>query len=39
VSVTLKLLHHSNKQFIKNLYQYDACGWGFSAFNKSICYW
>jgi len=30
VSVSLKLLQNSNKQFIANLYQCDACGWGFT---------
>jgi len=27
--VSLKLLHDSNKQFITNLYQCNACGWSF----------
>jgi len=26
----LKSLHNSNKQFITNLYQCNACGWDFS---------
>jgi len=29
-NVSLKLIRKSNNQFITNLYQCDACGWGFS---------
>ena len=30
VSVSFKFLHNSNKQFITNLHEFDACDWGFS---------
>jgi len=30
VRPSLKTLHNSKKQFITNLYQWDACGRGFS---------
>jgi len=30
MSAPLKLLHNSKKQYITNLYQWDACGRGFS---------
>jgi len=28
VSASLKLLYNNEQQFITNLYQCDACGWG-----------
>ena len=28
MSISLKLLHNNKHQFIANLYQQDACGWG-----------
>jgi len=37
--MSLKLLHSAQWQLITNLYQWDACRWGFTDANQYWCQW